>query len=238
MTKLNVPAMTEFEDITPDASLAGWTELPYTFTYPPAWFAELSRRGVDLAALRSTPVPHSTQWYRQEDGTLVCRGDEAHAWFQFDRPQRDFRVHVEWRFRKLDRPALYNSGVFVRNNAALNVFTQVETGFDRRTAGFFFTKKFVDGNKTTVYGLKPDGSGRYVPFDPQQPENPDLINPPGEWNTYDIEVIGREARLWTNGVHNSFFTCELDEGYFGLEAEMHEIAFRNIRLQTLGQPVG
>ncbi|GLQ56163.1 3-keto-disaccharide hydrolase [Devosia nitrariae] len=223
--------LTSFERITPSAGFPGWSELPYTFTYPPAWFADLERRGVDLAKLRTTQLDPPSQWSVDEStGILTCLGNGPHSWLRFDRPMRDFRAHVEWRFVKLERPALYNSGVFVRNDPARNIFTQIETGFDRRTAGFFFTKKFVEGNKTAVYGLRPAGENQYVPFDPFDPDIPNLINPAGEWNTYDIAVVGREAKLWTNQVHNSLFTCELDEGYFGLEAEMHHIEFRNIAI--------
>lgn len=222
----NTPSLDGALSIQPQHGLDGWTELPYGFTYPPAWYTELARRGVDVAAMRTTPVPNSTQWRVESDGSLFCTGDQAHSWLRYNRPLRDFRLHVEWCFKREDRPLLYNSGVFVRNDPAGNRFTQIETGFDRRTAGFMFTKKFVDGQKTTVYGLRPDDDGGYRPFDPFQMDVPELIRPPGAWNSYDVEVVGRTIKLWTNGVHNSLFHCEVDEGYVGLEAEMHAVSFR------------
>lgn len=219
--------------IMPEVSLSGWTELPYTFTFPPAWGDDLAGRGVDLVRLRQTPVAPG-QWYLDTDtGHLVCKGDSWHSWLRYDKPLRDYEAHVEWKFRKLDRPELYNSGVFVRNDPVRNIMTQIETRYDRTSTGFLFTRKFHFGKKHFVYGLYPSASGELRPFDPQVPDNPTVVNPPGEWNTYDIRVTGRRAQVWTNGGLSSVFDLELDEGYFGLEAERYWIEFRNIRLQEL-----
>jgi hypothetical protein len=223
----------DFTDIMPAAGLEGWTELPYGFTYPPEWYEDLAQRGVDVTKLRVTPVPPG-QWHvDQASGHIVCKGDSWHSWLRFDRRLRDFEVHVEWCFKKLERPALYNSGVFVRNDPEKNIFTQVETGYDRTTAGFFFTKKFAFGQKRAIYGSYPDANGVLRVFDPWQPRNATVINPPGEWNSYDIKVVGRRAELTTNGLFNNVFETELEDGYFGLEAERYWIEFRNIRLREL-----
>jgi len=219
--------------IMPADGLPGWSELPYTFTFPPDWSDDLAQRGVDMVRLRQTPL-QTGQWYRDGDsGNIVCRGDGGHTWLRYDRVLRDYEAHVEWRFRKLDRPALYNSGVFVRNDPALNIMTQIETRYDRTTTGFFFTKTFAFGQKTAIYGFYPSPSGELRPFDPQVPDNPTIVHPPGQWNSYDIRVVGREARLWTNGAFSSMFELALDEGYFGLEAERYWIEFRNLRLDAL-----
>jgi hypothetical protein len=219
--------------IMPDDGLSGWTELPYMFTFPPAAMDDLADRGVDLVTLRQTPVPPG-QWYRDaETGHLVCKGDSWHSWLRYDRPLGDYEAHVEWRFRKLDRPDLYNSGVFVRNDPALNVMTQIETRYDRTSTGFMFSRKFAFGQKHFVYGFYPSASGELRPFDPHVPDNPTLVHPPGQWNSYDIRVVGRDARVWTNGGLSSVFELELEQGYFGLEAERYWIEFRNLRLTEL-----
>lgn len=110
---------------------------------------------------------------------------------------------------------------------------QVETGATKWTAGFPFTKTFVDGEKTPVYGELPVDDNR-VPFHPRRLDTPDLINPPGEWNTYDVRVEGATIELRTNGEFNGVFAhVAVGRGHVGLEAEGYPISFRNIRVKPL-----
>jgi hypothetical protein len=60
------------------------------------------------------------------------------------------------------------------------------------------------------------------------------VKPAGEWNTYEIRVVGKQATLWVNGAVTTEFTdLEVPRGYFGVEAEGYRIEFRNIQLKTL-----
>lgn len=247
----------DWTTITPTASFANWTRLPYTFTVPPRWLDDLAGRGVSPQSLRTTPLSGPSQWSLAADDSdaeggddggsgdaaaagrgdegrrLVCSGEGPHMWLRYDEPLGDFRAHVEWRFAPQEPHYGYNSGVFVRNDAAADQFYQVETGATEQTAGFLFTKEFVDGEKRPVYGSVPTDDGP-VPFHPRRPDLPECIAPPGEWNTYDVHVEGSRAELWTNGVHTSVFEgIENERGHFGLEAEGYRIEFRNVRIQRL-----
>lgn len=222
----------DWEDVTPGEEFTNWTRLPYTFTYPPKWFTDLSRRGIDPATLRTTPLKSDSQW-SVDDGEVFCSGEGSHMWLQYDRPLRDFEFHVEWRFHEVEPDYGYNSGVFVRNDPVANRFYQIETGATKQTAGFPFTKTFIDGEKTPIYGEMPV-DGELVEFHPRRLDIPDLINPPGEWNTYDVVVEGSTIELRTNGEFNGVFEdVAVDRGHIGLEAEGYPISFRNVRLNVL-----
>lgn len=88
---------------------------------------------------------------------------------------------------------------------------QVETGATKWTAGFPFTKTFVDGEKTPVYGELPVDDNR-VPFHPRRLDIPDLINPPGEWNTYDVRVEGRLSNSGRTGSSTACSRMSLSAG--------------------------
>ncbi len=61
-----------FQAITPAPGFAGWIELPYTFTYPPDCFADLARRGLNLAKLRTTRLDQPSLW-SVEENIVTCR---------------------------------------------------------------------------------------------------------------------------------------------------------------------
>ena len=231
------PCFDDLQDIMPNQQLEGWTRLPYLFNTPPACVAYLEDHGLDFATLRGTPMTDQSQWVVDTSRhVLFCKGDGKHEWLRYDRPLRDFCVHVDWRFLSLPPGwprTQFNSGVFVRNDTAANRFYQVEVGATKQRAGFIFTKRYVGDEKVTYYGKMPLGD-RLVDFHMDRPDIPDLIQPPEAWNTYDLQVQGREIKLWTNGVYNSLWEdCKVEEGYFGLEAEWFPIEFRNIGLKVL-----
>ena len=60
------------------------------------------------------------------------------------------------------------------------------------------------------------------------------IKAAGEWNHYEIRVQGDKITLSVNGaVVNEIPGIGLRKGHIGLEAEGHEITFRNIKLTVL-----
>lgn len=65
---------------------------------------------------------------------------------------------------------------------------------------------------------------------------PKLHKPPGEWNEWEVTCIGPKLALKVNGKP----AWEIDNfkqasRALGIEAEGHEIAFRNIRIKRLGK---
>jgi hypothetical protein len=60
------------------------------------------------------------------------------------------------------------------------------------------------------------------------------VKPPGEWNVYEIRVVGKNATLWVNGaVASELPGLEVPRGYFGVEAEGYRVEFRNLQLKPL-----
>lgn len=183
--------------IQPDASFKGWTRVPIKPT---------------------TVLVSPSQWGVASDGNVICDGSrqKGHEFLRYDRELKNFVLHVEWRFTKIEGETKYNSGVFVRTTAdGDTAWYQAQVG-PPSNGGYFF---YVDttGKRTT---LKAD-----------MPSNP--VKDAGEWNTYEIRADGPKVALMVNGVETSHFDCDRLQGYAGLEAEYHRIEFRNIRLKEL-----
>jgi type 1 glutamine amidotransferase len=72
------------------------------------------------------------------------------------------------------------------------------------------------------------------------------LNPPGEWNNYEILVEGQRLRVYLNGTQINDFTNTNSarnlDGYIGIQnhGSADQAAFRNIRIKELGgtQPPG
>ncbi|GAA2619151.1 lectin [Dactylosporangium fulvum] len=68
------------------------------------------------------------------------------------------------------------------------------------------------------------------------------LNPPGEWNTYEILVEGQRIRVYLNGTQiNDFTNADPNrnlDGYIGIQnhGSADTVAFRNIRIKELGAP--
>ncbi len=66
------------------------------------------------------------------------------------------------------------------------------------------------------------------------------LNPPGEWNTYELLVEGQRVRVYLNGVQVNDFTntnaARNLDGYIGLQnhGSGDQAAFRNVRIKELG----
>jgi hypothetical protein len=70
------------------------------------------------------------------------------------------------------------------------------------------------------------------------------LNPPGEWNTYELLVEGQRIRVYLNGSLINDFTntdpARNLDGYIGIQnhSASDQAAFRNVRVKELGgQPV-
>ncbi|MDY7085310.1 MAG: RICIN domain-containing protein, partial [Actinomycetota bacterium] len=67
------------------------------------------------------------------------------------------------------------------------------------------------------------------------------LNPPGEWNTYELLVEGERLQVFLNGVRVNDFTNtdparSLASGYIGLQnhGAGDDVSFRNVRIKELG----
>ncbi len=148
---------------------------------------------------------------------LICTGDGQHEWLRFDQLLGDYILEVDFRFTPTGADVKYNSGIGVRLSPAGELWTQAQTG---PTGGYLFGVNMVEGVLQRFNLMK------------EMKEN--RIRPAGEWNHYEIRVQGDRIQLCVNGATVSEISgIGLRKGHIGLEAEGHEIAFRNIKLTAL-----
>lgn len=165
------------------------------------------------------PVNSTPQWkVDAASRTILCTGQGGHEWLRYDREFGDFVLQVEWRFTPKPGETKYNSGIGVRLSRYGELWTQAQTGL---AGGWLFGVTLANGEMTRV-NLRE-----------QMKEN--RVKPAGEWNLYEIRAEGDTVTLSVNGaVVNTWTGVALRKGYIGLEAEGFEIAFRNLRIQPLG----
>jgi len=185
-------------DVIPGADLQGWTVI----NIPP-----------------DQPLSNVKQWSVSEDKVVRCAGTGGHEWLRYDGRQfADCVYHVEWRFEKLDEPAKYNSGIYVRNNADGTIWHQLQIG--DASGGYLFGKTPVNG-EIVRQSLRN-----------QMQSSP--VKAAGEWNTVDITCRGDKISAVVNGVPTVEWTdMEVGSGYIGLEAEGYAVEFRNLRVNIL-----
>jgi choline dehydrogenase-like flavoprotein len=165
----------------------------------------------------------------------------------------DFRLKLEFKLGRIDD----NSGIFVRfRNPRLPVpdrnlpgvsypynnqaFVGVDTGFeiqiDELARG---NPDGLDEHRTgAVYGI-PTGRN---PGQQDYRRGPALV--PGQWNTYEIEVVGNTYTVRLNGQQTTRFTntdlfkgksnaTDPDSGYIGVQSHTGRLTFRNIQVMAM-----
>ena len=59
-------------------------------------------------------------------------------------------------------------------------------------------------------------------------------NPPGEWNTMQIECVDDEIKVWVNGdLVNHGYNCTTQLGQIAVQAEGSEVEFRKIEFKSI-----
>jgi len=189
---------TEWIDVTPGPNLEGWTIV----NIPP-----------------DQPLNPVQQWSVTGDKIVRCSGQGGHEWLRYDLEQfSDCVFHAEWRFLKLDKPAKYNSGVYVRNNADGTIWHQVQTG--DASGGYLFGKTLRNG-EIVRQSLRD-----------KMESSP--VKPAGEWNRFDITCSGAAITVVVNGVPTvTWNDLQVRSGYVGLEAEGYAVEFRNLRVKKI-----
>jgi hypothetical protein len=61
-----------------------------------------------------------------------------------------------------------------------------------------------------------------------------LVNPPGEWNVYDITCKGKTIAVAVNGtVATTWDDCQVGSGHVGMQAEFFYVEFKNLKFKAL-----
>ncbi|MFC9947516.1 ThuA domain-containing protein [Streptomyces pratensis] len=163
--------------------------------------------------------------FTNADSTLTSQGGLGLLWYQA-KEYTSYSLKLDWRQAGDD-----NSGVFVGFPASDDPWSAVDNGYEIQIDATDAT----DRTTGSVYGFKSaDTAARDR-----------ALNPPGEWNTYEIRVEGERLRVYLNGIQINDFTNtvparSLQQGHIGLQnhGDGDDVSFRNIRVKELGGTTG
>ncbi|WP_432128534.1 ThuA domain-containing protein [Streptomyces sp. bgisy082] len=159
------------------------------------------------------------------DGTLTSQGGLGMLWYSAKEFTGDYSLKLDWKAAGDD-----NSGVFIGFPASDDPWSAVNNGYEIQIDA----TDAADRTTGAVYGFKSaDIAARDA-----------ALNPPGEWNTYELRVTGERLEIFLNGARINDFTNtdparSLRQGHVGLQnhGTGDDVSFRNIRIkQSGGQP--
>ncbi|MFB9465436.1 lectin [Streptomyces cinereospinus] len=156
------------------------------------------------------------------DSSLTSYGGLGMLWYQAQEFTGDYSLKLDWRAAGDD-----NSGVFVGFPASDDPWTAVNNGYEIQIDATDVAERTTG----SVYGFKSaDLAARDA-----------ALNPPGEWNTYEIRVTGERLELFLNGRKINDFTNtdparSLAQGHIGIQnhGTGDDVSFRNIRIKQSG----
>ncbi|MFC7614321.1 DUF1080 domain-containing protein [Actinokineospora soli] len=159
--------------------------------------------------------------FTNSDNTLTSSGGLGLYWYSA-KQYTSYSLKLDWMM-----PGDDNSGVFIGFPPSNDPWSAVDNGYEIQIDA-------TDGPAHTtgaVYGFKaPDAAARDA-----------ALNPPGEWNEYELLVEGERLRIYLNGVLVNDFTntdpARSLAGHIGLQnhGTGDDVSFRNIRIKELGE---
>ncbi|MFC4590023.1 ThuA domain-containing protein [Sphaerisporangium corydalis] len=159
--------------------------------------------------------------FASADATLTSSGGLGMLWYSA-KEFRSYSLKLDWKLAGDD-----NSGVFIGFPASDDPWSAVDNGYEIQIDA----TDTPDHTTGSVYGFKSaDLAARDA-----------ALNPPGEWNTYELLVEGERVQILLNGVKINDFTNtvparSLQQGYIGIQnhGDGDDAAFRHIRIKELG----
>lgn len=141
-----------------------------------------------------------------------------------DRSFGSYSLKLDWRMSGASGDD--NSGVFVGFPPSDDPWSAVNNGYEVQIDATDVPERTTG----SVYGFRS--------ADIRKRDR--ALNPPGEWNTYEIRVEGERLRVWLNGVKINDFTNtdparSLRDGHFGIQnhGADDQVSFRDIRIKEL-----
>ncbi|WP_330321111.1 ThuA domain-containing protein [Streptomyces clavifer] len=163
--------------------------------------------------------------FANADSTLTSQGGLGMMWYQA-KEFTSYSLKLDWRQAGDD-----NSGVLVGFPASDDPWSAVDNGYEIQIDA----TDAPDRTTGSVYGFRSAETNA----------RDRALNPPGEWNTYEIRVEGERLRVYLNGVEindftNTVPTRSLRQGHIGLQnhGDGDDVSFRNIRIKELGGTTG
>ncbi|MEU5790819.1 ThuA domain-containing protein [Micromonospora purpureochromogenes] len=163
--------------------------------------------------------------FTNADATLTSVGGMGLYWYSA-KQFTNYSLKLDWRLAGDD-----NSGVFIGFPPSTDPWSAVNNGYEIQIDA----TDAADRTTGAVYTFKSaDTAARDA-----------ALNPPGEWNTYELLVEGERLQVFLNGVKINDFTntnpVRSLAGHIGLQnhGTGDDASFRNIRIKELGStPVG
>ncbi|MFF5496488.1 ThuA domain-containing protein [Streptomyces aquilus] len=155
-----------------------------------------------------------------DDGTLTSSGGMGMLWYAAS-GFTSYSLKLDWKMEGDD-----NSGVFVGFPPSDDPWSAVNNGYEIQIDATDVPEKTTG----SVYGFR----------SADLKKRDRALNPPGEWNTYEIRVEGERLRVWLNGVKINDFTNtdparSLRDGHIGIQnhGADDQVSFRNVRIKEL-----
>ncbi|TXS63195.1 DUF1080 domain-containing protein [Streptomyces sp. me109] len=154
------------------------------------------------------------------DGTLTSSGGLGMLWYAGS-AFGSYSLKLDWKVEGDD-----NSGVFVGFPASDDPWSAVDHGLEVQIDA----TDTPDRTTGAVYGFRS--------ADLRKRDR--ALNPPGEWNTYEIRVEGERLRVRLNGVAINDYTNtdparSLRDGHLGIQnhGAGDQVSFRDVRIKEL-----
>ncbi|MFD3496654.1 ThuA domain-containing protein [Streptomyces sp. NPDC058678] len=158
-----------------------------------------------------------------DDGTITSSGGMGMLWYA-DRAFGAYSLKLDWKMASESGDD--NSGVFVGFPPSSDPWSAVNSGYEIQIDATDVPEKTTG----SVYGFRSADVNK----------RDRALNPPGEWNTYEIRVEGERLRVWLNGVKINDFTNtdparSLRDGHVGIQNHGADdrVSFRDIRIKEL-----
>ncbi|WP_432933166.1 ThuA domain-containing protein [Microbispora sp. CA-135349] len=161
--------------------------------------------------------------FTNSDATLTSQGGMGMLWYNA-KEFGSYSLKLDWRMTGDS-----NSGVIVGFPATSDPQTALDTGYEVQIDA----TDTADKTTGAIYGVKSaDIAARDA-----------ALNPPGQWNTYELLVEGERLQVFLNGSKINDFTNtdparSLQQGYIGIQnhGSGNVVAYRNIRIKELSGP--
>ncbi|MFE7648776.1 ThuA domain-containing protein [Streptomyces phaeoluteigriseus] len=158
-----------------------------------------------------------------DDGTLTSSGGMGLLWHAAS-GFSSYSLKLDWRMASASGDD--NSGVFVGFPPSDDPWSAVNNGYEIQIDATDVPERTTG----SVYGFR----------SADLKKRDRALNPPGEWNTYEIRVEGERLRVWLNGVKINDFTNtdparSLRDGHLGLQnhGADDQVSFRDVRIKEL-----
>ncbi|MFI7433917.1 lectin [Micromonospora haikouensis] len=158
--------------------------------------------------------------FTNTDATLSSSGGLGLYWYSA-KQFTNYSLKLDWRI-----PGDDNSGVFVGFPASSDPNSAMTNGYEVQIDA----TDSADRTTGSIYGVKAaDLAARDA-----------ALNPPGEWNTYELLVEGERLQVLLNGMKINDFTntdpARSLAGYVGIQnhGTGDDVSFRNVRIKELG----